>query len=221
MKTKIYDFALSKGANLVGFSGIQNFSDAPEGFRPTDIMPKAKGIIVLAKAMPKGIVTSGNAVVYTRHHKHVMEQLDTLAYEVSLFIEQHGGIAMPIPADDPYFHWEGERQHGMGILSHRHAAVKAGLGSLGKNALLITPEYGNRVELVTVLTDMAFESPQEITTLCLNSCRLCIDACPSGSQTGSYFIEQKPCRNYTFIKSDRGHLLYRCWQCRAVCPIGK
>ncbi len=221
MRKKIYNYALSKGANLVSFTEAQSMDDAPDGFRPTDIMPAAKGIIVLAKIIPKGIMTSGNAAIYTLHFEHLMVQLDTLAYDVALFIEQNGGLAMPIPADDPYFHWEKERQHGMGLLSHRHAAVRAGLGSLGKNSLLITPQYGNRVQLVTVLTDIPFDSPQEIIGLCPTHCHRCIDICPSKAQTGSYSIEQKPCRSYMFTKSDRGHLLYHCWQCRAVCPAGQ
>lgn len=218
MKKKIYDYAMDKGASLVGFAGAQDMAGAPEGFRPTDIMPAARGIIVLAKVIPKGVMTSGNAAIYTLHFEHLMTQLDTLAYDIALFIEENGGIAMPIPADDPYFHWEEDRQHGMGLLSHRHTAVKAGLGSLGKNALLITPQYGNRVQLVTVLTDIMFESPQEITDLCPIACHCCVDACPSKAQTGSYFIEQKPCRNSMAGKSDRGHSLYLCWKCRAVCP---
>jgi Uncharacterized Fe-S protein len=221
VKKKIYDYALSKGANLVGFTKAQNMDDAPAGFRPTDIMPTAKGIIVLAKIIPKGIMASGNSVIYTLHFGHLMGQLDTLAYDVALFIEQNGGMAMPIPADDPYFHWEEERQRGMGILSHRHAAVKAGLGSLGKNSLLITPQYGNRVQLVTILTDFSFDSPQEIIGLCPTKCQRCVDVCPPKAQTGDYSVEQKLCRSYMFTKSDRGHSLYRCWQCRAVCPAGQ
>jgi epoxyqueuosine reductase QueG len=147
-----------------------------------------------------------------------MGQLDTLAYDVAVFIEGNGGSAMPMPADDPYFHWEEARKHGMALFSHRHAAVKAGLGMLGKSSLLLTPEFGNRVELVSVLTDLPFEPAPAVTGLCPSGCRLCEAACPSGAQSGSYAVEQKPCRLYVTTKTDRGHVVYRCWQCRAVCP---
>lgn len=219
MENNIRSFALARGASLVGFAPAAAMADAPAGFRPTDIMPAARGFVVLAKALPRGVV-AGNSVVYTRHHTHNMYQLDTLAADVALFIEQNGGTAVPIPADDPYYHWEDDRKHGMGILSHRHAAARAGLGVIGKSALLITPEYGNRVELVTILTDLEFAPSPPAENLCPPDCRLCVDACPSGAQTGSYAIEQKPCRYHVATKSDRGHSLYRCWQCRAVCPAG-
>lgn len=218
MQDLIRQYALGKGANLVGFAQAEDFLDAPAGFRPTDLMPTARGVVVLAKALPKGVVSTDNAVVYTLHHTHLLQQLDTLAYEVALFIEENGGFAMPTPADDPYFHWEEERKHGMGIFSHRHAAVKAGLGMLGKSALVLTPEYGNRVELVSVITNLPFRPAPPVTGLCPPGCQLCENACPSGAQQGRYAIEQKPCRLHFTAKTDRGHTIYRCWQCRAVCP---
>jgi epoxyqueuosine reductase QueG len=219
MEDQIRRYALAQGATIAGFANDADFSDAPAGFKPTDIMPKAKGVIVLGKAIPAGVVSSGNSVVYTAHHLNTMKQLDTLAHAVALFIEESGGLALPVPADDPYFHWENERKHGMGILSHRHAAVKAGLGQLGKNSLLITPKYGNRVELVSVLTDIEFKTPPQTVDLCPATCRLCVDVCKSGALSGNYSIEQKPCRSYAPTKSDRGHTLYKCWECRAVCPV--
>lgn len=220
MQEKIRQYALARGANLVGFAKASDMADAPEGFRPTDIMPTAQGLVVLAKALPEGVVTANNAAVYTAFHNQLMRDLDTLAYEVALFVEQNNALAVPIPTDDPYFYWEDDLKHGMGILSNRHAAVRAGLGELGKNSLLITPRYGNRVELVTVLTDVSFESPPQVTGLC-TGCRLCIDACPPGALSGNYSIEQKPCRFHVAGKTDRGHDLHRCWQCRAVCLAGK
>lgn len=218
MQDQIQAFANSRGASLVGFAPAGAFQDAPQGFGPLDLMPSAQGVVVLGKALPKGVVASGNAAVYTLHHSHLMQQLDTLAYEVALFIEEQGAQAMPLPADDPYFHWEAERKHGMGLLSHRHAAVKAGLGTIGRNALLITPQYGNRVELVSVLTTLPFLLAPQLESLCLEGCTLCEEACPSGAQSGSFAVEQKPCRQYTAARTDRGHAIYRCWQCRSVCP---
>lgn len=220
VQEKIRQYGLVQGASIIGFANAEDFADAPEGFKPTDIMPKAKGVVVMGKALPEGIFASGNAVVYTAHHMNTMNQLDTLAHTVALYIEESGGLAVPVPADDPYFYWDEERKHGMGILSHRHAAVKAGLGQLGKNSLLITPQYGNRVQLVSIITDIGFEISLSSENLCPSACRLCIDACQSGALMGDYSILQKPCRGYSMTKSARGHSLYKCWACRAICPAG-
>lgn len=220
MEKMIRQYGLAQGAAIIGFANNEDFADAPDGFKPADIMPKAKGIIVLGRALPEGVVSSGNSVVYTAHHMNTMNQLDTLAHTVALYIEENGGLAVPVPADGPYFYWDDERKHGMGILSHRHAAVKAGLGQLGKNSLLITPQYGNRVELVSIITDIAFKTPPSLGPLCPDACRLCLDACQSVALMGDYSILQKPCRGYSVTKSARGHMLYQCWACRASCPAG-
>jgi epoxyqueuosine reductase QueG len=218
MQEQVRAFAFGRGASLVGFAAAAGFQDAPEGYRPIDLLPSARGVVVLAKALPKGVVETGNAAVYTLHHGHLMQQLDTLAYEVAVFLESLGAVAMPLPADDPYFHWEPERRHGIGLFSHRHAAVKAGLGAIGRSALLITPQFGNRVELVSVLTTLPFPPAPQLESLCLPGCTRCVDACPSGAQSGSFAIEQKPCREHIAARTDRGHAIYRCWQCRSVCP---
>jgi epoxyqueuosine reductase len=59
-------------------------------------------------------------------------------------------------------------------------AIDAGLGQLGRNGLLITPEYGPRVRLCKVFTDLPLEpdSPIDfgVTDFC-RRCRLCADAC--------------------------------------------
>jgi epoxyqueuosine reductase QueG len=53
----------------------------------------------------------------------------------------------------------------------------AGLGWQGKNLLLITPEHGSRVRLVTLLTDAPLKVDGPIENRC-GKCRLCVDACP-------------------------------------------
>lgn len=215
---KIRQYALDHGADLVGFAAAASFAEAPAGFRPQDIMPRARSVVVLARALPAGAVGSANQVVYTAHHLNNVKQLDELARVVALFIEAQGGLAVPVPADDPYFHWEEDRKHGMGILSHRHAAVKAGLGVIGKNALVITPEYGNRVEFVSILTDLVLTPSAAAPGLCRPDCRLCLEACPVGALDGTGSVEQLKCRSNLSVKSARGHNLVKCWQCRAACP---
>jgi epoxyqueuosine reductase QueG len=215
---KIREFALARGADLVGFAAADDFGDAPAGFRPRDIMPRANGVVVMANAQPRGTLAAGNQAVYTAQHTNIMKHLDELARAVAVFIETQGYLAVPVPADDPYFHWEEDRRHGAGILSHRHAAVKAGLGAIGRGALLITPQFGNRVELVSILTDAPFTSPAATGDPCPPGCDRCLAACPVGALDGSRSVEQSKCRGNLAVKSARGHNLVKCWLCRAACP---
>ena len=67
------------------------------------------------------------------------------------------------------------------LLSLPHAAVEAGLGTLGLNLQLLTPEFGPRVLLTAVLcsVDVACDQKME-TALCLGpSCGRCLKTCPA------------------------------------------
>ncbi len=65
-------------------------------------------------------------------------------------------------------------------------AIAAGLGQLGRNGLLITPEYGACIRICKVLTDMPLDvnMPTDfaLTEFC-NQCYLCSEACPAGAMS--------------------------------------
>lgn len=67
-----------------------------------------------------------------------------------------------------------------GRLPHKTVALRAGLGFIGKNNLLVTPQYGCGQMLGKVLTTAPFQTistpPQ--TPQC-GDCRVCVDACPT------------------------------------------
>jgi epoxyqueuosine reductase QueG len=64
---------------------------------------------------------------------------------------------------------------------HKTAATCAGLGWIGKCALLVTPEYGPRVILGTVLTDAGFKTAEPVVGDRCGKCSLCVEACPYGA----------------------------------------
>ncbi len=62
----------------------------------------------------------------------------------------------------------------------REAAARSGVGFYGKNTLLITRRHGSWVVLGTLVTDVELEPTPPLDAGC-GSCRLCIDACPTGA----------------------------------------
>jgi len=69
-------------------------------------------------------------------------------------LEAKGKKALPIPASQ-IIDWEKK----LGHLSHRQVGVHLGLGFYGRNNLLVHPEYGSQLRLVTVLTDWEIDLP--------------------------------------------------------------
>jgi epoxyqueuosine reductase QueG len=67
--------------------------------------------------------------------------------------------------------------------AHRkEAAVRAGLGVIGKHDLVINPEFGSWVAYQTIVTDAVLEPDTPLATLDVcNNCQLCLQACPTGA----------------------------------------
>ncbi|NPV93163.1 MAG: epoxyqueuosine reductase [Firmicutes bacterium] len=219
-KAELKEHARRLGADLVGIAPMERFAPAPDGYKPTDFMPSARSVVVMARKLPEAALESRHRfTVYTMVNIDTLKRMDHLALDLANFIESRGGRALPIPADEPYTYWDEENRRGMGELSHRHAAAAAGLGVLGRNTLLITPQYGNRVLLVSVVTDREIEPDPLVTLeLCPAKCRLCLDACPAGALDGGPSVAQKKCREVCQSKVSKGHSVYSCWECRRVCP---
>jgi epoxyqueuosine reductase QueG len=82
--------------------------------------------------------------------------------------------------------------------SERHVAYAAGLGHFGLNKALITP-LGINVRIGSIITNMPFESAPPKKTdhraVCLkdrgDSCGLCMERCPVGAISKSYFDKSK------------------------------
>ena len=221
LESKTKKFVLSKGADLVGTASMSRLEGAPDGHKPEDILPDAKTVIVLAKRIPNGVVMDGPATSYHNMMIIFYDQLDLIAHEMAIYIEHQGGVAIPVPSDDPYYDWNPDKVHGRGDLSHKHAAQAAGLGKLGKNSLLITPEFGNRVQLVSVVTNLNLEpDPLVEDELCPSKCIICIESCPVKAITNGQQVNQRVCRSHMFLKLPKGQIIYGCRECRKVCPVG-
>lgn len=208
------------GIDLVGIAPVGRFAAAPQNHKPTDIMPDAKSVIVLAQRFLTGPMKNNHWTSYTAVHDGNIGRLDSAAYYLSRHLEKkHAANAIPVPAMTPYFHWDEEKQYAAGDLSHKHAAVAAGLGVMGKNSLLITPQYGNKVNLVSIIADLAIEPDPVIgDKLCPPGCRLCVDSCPAGAINGDGTVSQPACRSHCWTKLPKGFAVLQCWQCREICP---
>lgn len=64
--------------------------------------------------------------------------------------------------------------------SSTYAAIAAGLGELGHHGMLLTPQYGVRQLLLSIVTDAVIESDPlyKGAKLCLE-CKVCVSSCPA------------------------------------------
>jgi epoxyqueuosine reductase len=119
----------------------------------------------------------------------VNPQLDKIAFQGAKFLEQQGYRAYPFPANMPHvLKPTAEYPGGPGDISHKHVAMACGLGRIGWNNLLITPQFGTRQKLTTIITNAPLE-PDPICQgpLCdPEQCGFqCARACPTAAIPGT------------------------------------
>ncbi|MDT8899985.1 hypothetical protein [Anaeroselena agilis] len=210
--------AAALGADLCGIAPVDRFVDAPAGFHPTAVLGGCRSVIVIAQQFPASVFASPSAAAYTFAMFKAADQVDTAAFRIASELDRLGSRAIAVPSREPYEYWDEGRRHGQGILSLKHAAVRAGLGRMGKNTLLVNDKFGNLLCLGAVLVDreLAADRPAEYLT-CEPDCRICLDACPAKALDGAS-IEQRKCRSVCGRYSEGGGFIYACNLCRRSCP---
>jgi len=186
---QIKDKARELGADLVGIADgaalEANPPDPKDPRRPSDITEHDGGrVIVLAKRVNSG---STRIAAWNDRHKYYNDELalsllEEASLELVYWLEDNGYPAIIIPPThvDPWRYNDSPREHQTTLLSLPHAAVEAGMGTLGLNRQLLTPEYGPRVILTAVLSSVDVEPDRRRgDALCLGpSCGRCLKACP-------------------------------------------
>jgi epoxyqueuosine reductase len=108
----------------------------------------------------------------------------------------------------------------------REAAARSGVGFYGKNTMLITRRHGSWVVLGTLVTtaDLGHTEPLDLDC---GSCRLCIDACPTGALDEPGTVDANRCLSYWTqskhsipeqYRKELGDRVYGCDICQDVCP---
>ena len=108
----------------------------------------------------------------------------------------------------------------------REAAVRSGVAFYGKNTMAITRRYGSWVVLGTLVTEAEVERTAPLEADC-GSCRMCIDACPTGALDEPGVLDATRCLSYwtqapapvpEHYRSALAQSVYGCDICQDVCP---
>lgn len=218
MKEEIRKTILNLGVDLCGFASIDRFINAPRGFNPRDLFPDCQTVIVIAMALPKGLLKVDSRIIYAHYNDISCPAIDKISFQTARFIEDnYDKIAVPLPCDAPYEYWNSEKLEGRGLISMKHAAVQAGLGTLGKNSLLLNKKYGNLLTVGVVLTDLKIESDPLAESICIEDCQLCMKNCPVQALDG-IGANQKSCRTRAYGHTEKGFGTVECNKCRTICP---
>ena len=171
--------AYALGACLVGVAPIERLDGAPPEVHPHRLLPEAKTLVSMAYRINQGIqqlhLRGPSPMPFSRFAGlEPLNRLDDMALDLANFLEDMDYISLPVPANRYYF-----QEEGLGEISHRHAAMAAGLGRLGRGGFLVTSRFGGAVQLITVLTTAALNpDPMMEEDLCQGCPQPCESICP-------------------------------------------
>ncbi|NLM97798.1 MAG: epoxyqueuosine reductase [Halanaerobiaceae bacterium] len=175
-KTKIIRRYLKDlGADLTGFADLSGLASSIR----SDML---YGISIGKKIRPEIIesLKDGPNKQYYEEYTNLNNTLHDIAHSISRIINEMGYTAI---AKSPTEMSIGLDNLGA-ELPHKTVATRAGIGWIGKCALLVTEKYGSAIRLTTVLTDMDLETDQPINGSKCGDCRKCKDYCTGNAVRG-------------------------------------
>ena len=131
---------------MVGFSEL--------GDKASSDFPHLRYAVTIVRRLSDTVVETIDgkpSIMYFHHYRTTNTKLDLLALDAVDFIEAQGYSALPIAASQST---NTDKDAYRGVFSHKMAAVLAGLGFIGKNALFITPQYGSKIRLARPIREI-------------------------------------------------------------------
>jgi epoxyqueuosine reductase len=231
--------AMEAGGDLFGVASPEPLAAAPPGFRPRDILPGCRAVIVVGKRLSDATVETTPSRMFDTMYFATNSFLDQLILKITDMLAREKYKAVGVGPHS----LDGKRL--MGDMSQKHAAVAAGLGRFGLQSLVLTPQFGPRQRWGAVITNAPLKPgapfkeeicrPEECGRACLTNCPAKVfserntegirdpDFLPGGIW---YYwnIDKLACRAHREKRkqelgwvTEGGHA---CAICLRVCPVG-
>jgi len=215
----ILDILLQSGADLAGAGDLTELPPEIRGNLPF-------GICVAVKYPDDVIrnIAEFPTQEYCDWYNKLNEKLDGLVTLGARALQERGFKAIAQTRE-----YVGIGNEDAVLLPHKTIATRAGLGWIGKCAMLITNEYGSMVRLSSILTDAPLETAEPVNKSKCGDCSICTDACPAKAVSGKLwetgmlredFFNAAACRKTARERSMQGFggEITICGKCIEVCP---
>lgn len=207
------------GADIAGFCRLEK--------APVPKLPELQYAVSIGVKLSDSVlktIENAPSFVYFQHYRTANALLDSIAFRIARKLEENGFAALPIAASQS----QGKNNPYRGVYPHKTAAVLSGLGFVGKSGLFLSKDYGSKIRLATILTDMPVNSELPVIENGCGGCTVCQRACPAGAifgelptTDGERNFDPEKCSRYMkerFQDVGRGSV---CGVCIKVCPKNK
>jgi ferredoxin len=191
----VKQLALEFGADLVGIASAKALNAfAPDPLwpqTPDRISPFIKSAIVIVHHIPVAAFRCKSNIPVQYIDMLVLRRMDRIAYRIADTLEKAGYPSFVTAAQETDWNL---KKASYGRLSTRHLGIEAGLGTFGLEVNILTPEYGPRIYLTGILTELELEPDRPMTEqVCIGeSCSRCLYACPTDA-VRHFGIDKRDC----------------------------
>jgi epoxyqueuosine reductase QueG len=224
-------YARELGAELYGLASAADYArEFPDKPPPTRFMEDAQSVIIIGlpfepgtvatvlrpelaglRAKASDTVTASNVqpagaerFFLGEENGILARELAMMGYKIAKFLRHQGWTALHLPpaAQDGRFR--------TAPFYHMPAMYLAGMGTLGLNCSILTPEFGPRVYVTSIITDCPLPAGRSMVDDLCERCGLCVENCPIGAIDGNGWKNPFACASYGC-----------CSTCIAICPVGE
>lgn len=203
----------------LGYNGTMKYmeNNLSKRLNPKELVEDSKSaVVVLLNYKPPRTIAQGKPHVSkyaygTDYHFVVKSMLQRLLVHIQQDIVSCNGVAFVDSAP----------------VLEKALAVRAGLGWIGKNSLLINRIYGSMTFIGTLFIDVLLTYNTHIEPNRCGDCSRCIDACPTKAIVVPHIVDAKRCISYLnkthkgdideHLKEKIGNRLWGCDTCIDVC----
>lgn len=231
-------FARSLGVEIYGVASAEAFKEFPKKPQPSKFVPDAKSVVVigmpnhpeiyatvakpeLAEVVRRGSDYAGRSEkdmgkpIPGLEDYYTGDEIDILTHEVGLMgykiawkLQREGYQSFYFPAP-----FKQERRFRTAPFYFTPAMYLAGIGQMGLNCSILTPEYGPRIWVTAIITNKELPAGQPVGPAYNEECKSCLECvkrCPSQALDGKGWKNVFKCASYGC-----------CGTCLSVCPVGK
>ena len=184
---EVRNYAKDLGVDLFGIAPVERFKNAPKRMSPKGLLPEAKSVIVvgihhLDSAVELGGYPTAHDVGPYGTQGSMNSMLDDFSFKIGRFLEDKGHKTLSIAATNiwRYYEYKNLKVNFAPDLVHRYAAVAAGLGEIGWSGLFLSPQFGPRQRLISIITEAnLLPSPMYNGKPLCDKCMECVKHCPT------------------------------------------